>query len=177
MLKKTAVFLLFITLCLAVLGSFLTKEFEVEQSIEIKADANLIHLYVNDLKQWPKWTPWHARNQDLKITYGNVTRGVGATQSWKSKQGNGRLKITVSSPANGIAYDIYFENNQTPSISAIQYQSIADELTRVTWRIHGEVDVPIIGSYIAMFVEHITSDMYQTGLQNIKLIVEKKNTS
>ncbi len=174
---KGGFIILLVLLFLAIAGLLLPKEYNVEQSITVDSIAIEIHPYVNDLRQWPKWSPWQKGEQAIKIFYGNVTRGIGATQSWQGPSNKGRLKLTASSPENGIAYDIYFNDRNTPSISAIQYHKLSRDKTRVTWRLHGEVDVPVIGGFIALIISYRTSGMFLSGLQNLKRLVEQETQS
>lgn len=175
MLKKIAILIVIGTAVIITTGLFLSPEFNVEQSVVIKARPENIHTYVSDLKQWPRWTPWKAMAPDMVIRYGNVTKGVGASQSWQGKGGNGRIHITVSSPTNGIAYDVFFGEDSNPSISAIEYKELGADSTRVTWRTHGEIELPVAGGYIAMIVKVTTRNMYQKGLLKLKTVVENDN--
>ena len=173
MLKKSLIILTIVLLLFIINGFYLPHEFDVEHSVVINAGTERIHPYVDDLRQWPKWTPWQEMEPEMTLRYGNVTRGVGASQSWHSKNSHGRLIITASSPNNGIAYDIFFDNDTTPSISAIEYKVNNTGSTLVTWRLHGDINLPVLGGYVAIFVSTITRDMYRTGLQNLKVLVEK----
>ncbi len=172
MLRKT-ITIIFIGLSLLLgAGFFLSPEFNLEQSVIIKASPEKIHAYVSDLKQWPKWTPWQELEPGTIISLGNVTKGVGASQTWQSPRGNGRLYITVSSPFNGIAYDEFLGKNSNPYICAIEYKMLDSDSTRVTWRVHGEVEMSLVGGYIAMAVKFMIRDMYRNGLLKLKIVVE-----
>ena len=173
MLKKSAVLFALGIALLVLAGFFLPPEFELEQSLVIRAKPENIHRYVSDLKQWPKWSPWKEMVPDKAIRYGNVTMGVGASQTWRGKSDRGRLHITASSPQNGIAYDIYVGESSNPSISAIEYKKNSEDSTIVTWRIHREINAPVLGGYLALFVKFKTQDMYQKGLSKLKSVVEQ----
>ena len=173
MLKKFLYLSVALLVGLLLAGLFISPEFNVEQSVVIQARPVDIHPYVDDLKQWPKWTPWQAIEPDIKIRYGNVTRGIGASQSWQGKGGSGHLNITASAPDNGIAYDIYFDKEEIPSIGAIEYQLLDNNMTRVTWRMHGEIEFPLLGGYIALITTMITADMFNKGLLRLKAVVER----
>ena len=175
MLKKIATLLATGIVIFVVIGLFLSPEYDVEQSILISSRPENIHPYVNDLQQWPRWTPWQEMDPDTKITYGKLTSGIGASQSWQGKGGSGHLYITASSPYSGIAYDVFFGKDDTPSISTIEYKELGTDLSRVTWRLHGEMELPIVGGYIAILVSAMLRDMYKEGLLKLKLVVEKAN--
>lgn len=173
MLKYIGLIAIAIIVLLFSVGFYLSPEFNVEQSVIIQAETDAIHPYVNDLKQWPKWTPWQELEPDTVIRYGNLTQGVGASQSWQGRSGSGRLHITASSPSNGIAYDTFFGDNTVPSISVIEYHRHDYGSTRLVWRMHGEVDMPLIGGVFALMVKSMTNDMYRKGLLKLKTLVEQ----
>ena len=151
----------------------LSPEYKIEQSIIIQARPAAIHPYVNNLKQWPKWMPWQELEPDTVTRYGDLTQGVGASQSWQGRGGNGHLHITASSPDNGIAYDVFFGDETTPSISAVQYKVLDGNSTQVSWSFSGEVHVPIVGGLFALLVTSMSNDMYRKGLQKLKTVVEQ----
>ncbi|MDH5445245.1 MAG: SRPBCC family protein [Gammaproteobacteria bacterium] len=171
--KKIGFFLVASLISLILIGLSLDSDFRASQSININAKATDIHPYVDDLKKWRHWSPWQTGQQKIRISYGNVTQGVGATQKWKDGDEYGRLVITASSPQNGIAYDVYFGADTVPSISAIQYKTIKPGVTKVTWNIQGEIAIPIVGPYMAKLVAYQASNAFIEGLSNLRSLVEK----
>ena len=173
-MQKTLIVIASLVALFFIIGFTLSPEFDFEKSIIIKSSPDKIHPYVNDLKLWTKWSPWQEIEPGKVITYGNVTKGIGASQTWKGPTSNGRLYITVSSPSNGIAYDEFLGNNKNPYICAIEYKLLESGSTKVTWRIHGEVEMSMLGGYTALIVKSMFSDMYKKGLLKLKWIVENK---
>ena len=55
---------------------------------------------------------------------------------------------------------------------AIEYKMLDSDSTRVTWRVHGEVEMSLVGGYIAMAVKFMIRDMYRNGLLKLKIVVE-----
>ncbi len=151
----------------------MSPEFDIEQSVIIEARPESIHPYVNDLKEWPKWMLWKEMGLDNVVDYGDISKGVGASQVWQGPGGGGRLYITVSSPLNGIAYDEFLGKNSNPYICAIEYEVLDSGSTRVTWRIHGEVETSAFAGYKAVIVKLMIRDIYKNGLLKLKLLVEK----
>lgn len=158
---------------LTAVALLMSPEFKVEQSIVIQASPEAIHPYVNDLKQWQKWSPWQELEPDTVTRYGDLTQGVGASQSWQGKGGSGHLHITASSVGNGIAYDVFFGDDTVPSISAIEYKIIDSNSTRVSWSFSGEVDMPVLGGFYALLIRSMSNDMYGKGLTKLKALVEQ----
>lgn len=170
-LRKISVVFFGIVFALAVLGVFLPQEFQVGKSIVIKAAPATIHAYVEDLRRWPEWTPWSDADPSIKIEYGEISRGKGASQSWRASDGGGRLTITQSSPETGIEYDLYFNEDPSRNISIMRYEALADG-TRVTWTMQGNMDIPVLGGYLAMLIGPMTGGMFDQGLARLKRLAE-----
>ena len=171
MQKVLKIFAIFIAIVILV-GLVLDNEFEVSKEISIKADRHQIHPYINDLNQWPLWSPWQIIDPSVKTTIGNISSGVGAHQSWSGQGGGGKLTFTQSS-TDGITYDLIFEGDTSVFVSSIQYHQ-QGQYTVVKWDMKGKMKPIIIGNYFAQFMDSLVGDSFSMGLDNLKKIVEEK---
>ncbi|MGB6181781.1 MAG: SRPBCC family protein [Rhodococcus sp. (in: high G+C Gram-positive bacteria)] len=112
--------------------------FVIERSTTIAAPARVVHGYLDDLRQWPLWSPWEGNDPDLKRTYSGATSGVGASYQWSGnrKAGAGSMTITESD-ANLVGLDLVFTKpfkarNRTSFLLEEQGST-----TAVTWRMTG----------------------------------------
>lgn len=172
MLKKFTITLGSLFLITLVMGFVLSNEYEVERSIEINAPVETVHQYVNDLSKWPLWTPWQKADPNAKIKMGDKISGEGASQTWEGKDGKGVLTITRSSSDYGIDYDMGFDGAATQTKNHIVYQ-IKDGKTRVNWIMKGKMPIPVIGAYVALVMDKIAGPMFDSGLHNLKTVVEQ----
>ncbi|MDX1812268.1 MAG: hypothetical protein R3240_09995, partial [Gammaproteobacteria bacterium] len=122
MLKKFSITIGAFFLIVLIMGLVLSKQYEVKRSIVINAPASSIHPFVEDLKEWPKWTPWQSNDPKVKIEIGEISKGQGATQKWTGKSGAGELKITKSSPDYGIDFMLDMPGDGLDTFSKITYQ-------------------------------------------------------
>jgi hypothetical protein len=127
-----------------------------------------VHALTSDLTRWPEWTPWED-DKTIQKRMGGTTSGVGASQSWSSSSGAGRLTLTKSDPAEGIAYDMVFVNDghESPAQSEMTYSKSGDAVI-VTWRMEGEMDMPVLGGWFAHMADGMIGPMFETGLENLK---------
>lgn len=158
---------------LVAVGLFLDNEFEVSREISIKASPAEIHLYVNDLNQWGKWSPWQQIDQSVVTTIGKITSGVGASQSWTDSSGGGELVFTESSIDTGIVYDLTFAGDSSVFFSAMNYR-VDGANTIVSWTMKGKMEPIIIGNYFAQIMDVLVGDNFNLGLSNLKRVVEEK---
>ena len=173
MIKKILTVLAILVVVLVAIGFSLPTEYEVSRSIVIDSSPKQIHKYVDDLSNWPLWSPWIKKDPDLKITTGEVVSGVGATQNWIGKDGEGSLVFTYSDPDSGIEYDLDFNKGQYKSTSGFKYEPLGDS-TKVMWVMKGDMKAPVIGGFFALKMDDWVGKDFEEGLQNLKTLVESK---
>ena len=154
-------------------GMMLDKSYELERSIVIAAPPAAIHALVGDLRRWDDWTPWKDHDDSVMVTLGAQSTGVGASQTWTSKDGDGELTFTKWDPKTGIEYDMAFfaDGDRLPSKGVVMYEA-AEGGTRVTWSMHGSMDMAIVGGYFATMMDSAVGPMFEQGLEKLKEQVE-----
>lgn len=158
-------------LLVIIVGLILDNKVNISREIIIDATPDEIHTFVNDLNQWPKWSPWVEADPNIRIQTGSISQGIGATQSWKSNSSNGSLTFTQSS-SEGIVYDLIFEGDSEVYIGELTYKNEGRK-TRVIWSMKGHVKPIIIGNYLAQFMDGLVGGSFESGLEKLKRIVEK----
>ncbi len=158
-----------------IIGLILPTEYEIKRTITIQADKTRIHSFVNDLTQWDHWEPWRSDNSGILITLGEITQGKGASQSWTiPDSGDGRLEF-AQSDENGIAYDLYFNQDKYKCFATINYQaSETNGNTLVTWTMQGDMKTPVMGGYLAIVMKSVNAQFFDMGLQKLKVACEQK---
>ncbi|MCK6438646.1 MAG: SRPBCC family protein [Planctomycetes bacterium] len=179
LLKRLFLMFVIFAVLVAGVGLLLPSSWQVERSIVINAEPAAVHQLVDDLRQWPRWTPWTTQvDPTLKITYGQTTSGAGASQTWTAEHhGNGTLKILTSDPASGITYRLSMNGGEFESDGAIRYEK-TPEGTKVTWSASGENGYDILKRYAgALFIEDAMGPDFEQGLSNLKKAVEPPQPS
>ncbi len=171
MLKKILTALFALIAIVVVVGVFLPKDYVISRATVIDAKPEKIHTYVGDLKKWDAWEPWREGDPTLVITLGDKTTGVGASQSWDGKSGDGRLVFTETSPQTGVKYDLFFRQDQEKCKSTILYTPMESK-TNVTWTMEGSMDVPVLGGWMVLMLEGMVAPMFENGLAKLKRAVE-----
>ena len=169
-LKSLGLVTVLLVLVLTLIGLMLSNEYTVVRSIVIDASPNAIHTYTNDLKQWPKWTPWQD-NASTVTTYGDISEGVGAVQLWTGEQGRGSLNITASSADTGVEYDLIFDDVAVKTSGSLHY-TLQDNGTVITWTMNGSLPYPVVGSYLALMMDSKMGQDFERGLVRLKTLAE-----
>lgn len=174
MLKKL---LLTFTLGLAlVIGIGLTQPstYKVSRSIVINAPKTQVFPYLNELKNWQKWSVWIERDPEMVFTYGKATSGLGAHQKWKSKsQGEGEITYTEVVPNELIKYDLHFTDWESTSLGSFTL-AVAGNETEVTWSDEGKLSWNPVMRIMGRFFDKWIGEDFEAGLSKLKTTVEQK---
>ena len=113
---------------------------------------------------------------DMKLTFSENTVGVGAKNSWESKElGNGSQEIIEVIPNQLIKTRMQFDDWAGYSYADIHLKSINYNQTKVTWTLKGDTDIPFIGRgmMILMGFEKMIIKDYDSGLASLKVLSEE----
>lgn len=169
-MKKVLIGLVVVVLILVLVGVLLSGEYTVERSVVVQAKPPKIHDLVGDLARWDDWMPWKEEDPSVEVKLGDKTKGVGANQTWTSKDGTGRIDFTASDEDKGIEYDMAF--NEWKSKGSIRYDRL-DDSTKVTWTMKGTVDTPVLGGYFALMMPTMIGASFDKGLAKLKAKAEE----
>lgn len=174
MIAKLFLALVALLVIVLVVASTKPDSFRVERSVSIKAPADKIFPYINDLHQWDAWTPYN-RDPAMKKTFGGSAAGKGATYGWEGNKevGKGNMVITESSAPNLVRMDLHFEkpfeaNNQ------VDFKLVTEgDSTKVTWGMDGKNNMisKVMGLFINM--DNMIGKDFQAGLDKLKTVAEK----
>ena len=164
-----AILLIYLILCF--MGP---AKIEAQRSTVIDAPPAAVYNNVSDFKNWPEWMAWAQKDPSMTYEYGEQTSGVGASYSWKSEnQGNGSMKIVAAEPNQSMKTEIDFGEMGT-SYGSWQLEPTDDNQTKVTWGMNASEDVNFFmrGMLLAAGVQGTINDDFDTGLDNLKNVVE-----
>ncbi len=54
----------------------------------------------------------------------------------------------------------------------MRYVALAENMTKVTWNMQGDMNMPIIGGYLGITMDSIIGTMFERGLSKLKSHVE-----
>jgi hypothetical protein len=170
-LKFVGIPVLILFVLLVIGGFFLSGDYIVKRTIEIEAPPDQIAYYTNDLAHWPEWTPWLEMDPTIVTTLGDQTTGVGAHQSWTSKDGSGELTFTRAD-TQGIEYDMAFITGEErwPAKCSMNFQPNGS-MTTVTWGMTGTID-GFVGKYFALLMPGMIKADFDKGLEKLKAKAE-----
>lgn len=147
--------------------------YRVSRSATIAADPALVHRLVNDLREWPAWSPWEDLDPDLERTYSGPGSGVGAHYAWAGNRraGQGSMEITASTPERvdvAIAFRRPFRSTSEATFDLLA----AGAGTGVTWSMTGEQRglMAVVGRLVPM--DRLVGKDFERGLARLKAAAE-----
>lgn len=172
LLKYFALLLVFSIIAAGLGGLMLPDTRHVEREIEIEADAATIFPYLNDLRQFNKWSPWARIDPQTQYTFEGPEAGVGARMEWDSENktvGKGSQEIVESETNSSIKMLLKFGKND---LSMAEFRLIETAgSTTVVWSFDINLN-NTISRYFGLMMENWIGHSYEQGLTELKAIVE-----
>ena len=168
-----------IFLALLVLAGFLfPRVATTERSVYIAEPPEVVFPYVNNFRNFNKWSPWYQIDPNTEYSYSGFSEGVGATMSWTSKDpkvGNGSQTITASEPYSRVdtALDFGAQGKAQAEFKLVPQGSG----TNVTWSFSSEMGSGPIARWMGLMVSKMVGTSYEQGLQKLKSVVEKEGAA
>jgi uncharacterized protein YndB with AHSA1/START domain len=161
---------------MAVLVRAATKpsHFRVERATSIKAPAERIFPYINDLRRWNAWSPYEKKDPDMKRTFGATTAGPGAAYAWDGDKnvGKGRMEIIESTPSSRVAIKLDFEKPfEAHNIAEFTLQPNGAS-TKVVWVMDGPASYVTKLMSVFLDMDKMIGTDFEAGLASLKAVTE-----
>jgi hypothetical protein len=145
----------------------------VARSVVINAPEYAIFPYLNNLRRFSTWSPWAARDPNMKVTYSGPPEGVGSKLVWESDEpsvGSGSLEIVESeqSKSVGMSADL----NGLEGTSGFDLAP-AGSGSKVTWTFGYATGSSPLKRWKALMLDGFVGAEYSKGLEKLKARVEE----
>lgn len=165
---------LFIALVL-VLAFTADTDFEMDRSIVIDKPSEEVFEYVKYLRNQYNYSVWGDRDSEMKQEFRGTDGTVGFVSAWEGNEdaGSGEQEIIGIVEGERIDYELrFFEPFESTSYSFMSTESISENQTRVTWGMFGTFPRPMNIMLLFFDLEEAIGNDYETGLNNLKAILE-----
>ena len=149
----------------------LPQEITVARSKVINAPESDVFPYVNSPKRFNEWSPWAARDPDMKYTFSGPAEGRGAKMEWNSEEfETGSQEIVESQPNTFVKVNLDFGDMGNAVAS---YQLRPDGAgTRVVWIFETNTGNNPIRRWMGLMFDRWIGSDYEMGLEKLKQVVE-----
>ncbi len=174
-LKYILFILLIAIIGLAIYIAVQPNEFSFSRSKVIKAPISVVFNQVDDLKNWPRFSPWIEKDLDASLTFGNTTKGINANYAWKGIViGEGSMKTSSVENNKSITQHITFVKPFKAESNIKWHFENTNEGTKVTWNMNGKQDFKAkLYSVFAGSFEENTVPFFDRGLFKLDSIIDK----
>lgn len=162
---------------LLVVGLFMKKEYHVVREIVINKPKQSVFDYIKLLKNQNKYSVWATMDANMKTEFTGTDGTPGFISAWDSKEknvGKGAQEILSVVDGEKVDYEIRFikpfESTSTASMATF---SVNENQTKVSWAFTGKMKYPMNLMLLFMNMEKMIGNDLQSGLNNLKGILEK----
>lgn len=177
MLIKIAVAAGLLVVGVLMYAAFQPNTFQISRTTIIKASAEKIYPYMSDFHKGDLWTPYMKKDPSMKRTFSGPGSGKGAVYEFSGDAkivGSGRLEIIEAVPPTKVVLTLdMIEPMKGRNIVEYTLEPRSDG-TRVTWSMRGTNNY--LSKLVCTFinVDKMVGGDFESGLANLKALVEKK---
>jgi len=178
MIKKISIALFILLASPLVIALFLKSEYHVEKSIVINQPKEDVFAYLVLLKNQDNFSKWAQMDPNMVKSYRGTDGQVGFVSRWESENpdvGVGEQEIMKIDPGKRIDFQLrFYKPFEATDPAYITTEQVDAKSTTVKWGFSGHMDYPTNILFLFMDFEKIIGDDLQTGLNNLKVILEKE---
>jgi uncharacterized protein YndB with AHSA1/START domain len=177
-LKTVGIVIVVIIAVPLIVALFTKKEYEVTKEVTIDQPKEQVFEYILLLKNQDDFSVWSKMDPDMKTDFRGEDGTVGFVSAWSSDDpdvGSGEQEITGIVPGQRVDYELrFFEPFESTSQAFMVTEALNRSSTRVHWGFTGRMNYPMNLMLLMMDFEGMIGEDLQTGLDNLKLILETK---
>lgn len=161
-----------LVLILAAVALGLPAHVTVARSVVINAPEYAVYPYLNNLRRFPEWSPWVARDPEMKFTYSGPPEGKGAKVEWVSGKpsiGTGSMQIVQTEPSRSV--DLTANINGLEGDSSYELEPSGSG-SKVTWSFGYQTGSSPFKRWKALMLDGFIGAEYRAGLEKLKALVE-----
>lgn len=155
---------------------FVKKDMSVERSVVINKPKDQVFDYIKYLKNQDNFSKWALMEPTMKKEYKGTDGTVGFVSAWEGdKVGKGEQTIKEIKDGERIDYDLHFiKPMESHNAAYLTTEASGADKTTVKWGYMGQMNYPF--NFIRLFVnmEDMIGKDFETGLTNLKNILEKQ---
>lgn len=165
--KYLLLLLLVVAIGLAIFAAMQPDAYEVKRTRVIDAPVEVVYNNVIDFKKYNTWGPWVEEDPSMTFSYGDVSKGLGATSSWAGKKSTGTMEIIEAKPNASVINQLEFEG--VGNATGFWEFNPKEKSTEVTWGIKTE-ETPFIMKFFSAVgggYDKVMGPMFARGLERL----------
>jgi hypothetical protein len=146
----------------------------VSRNVVINAPESAVFPYLNNLHHFNDWSPWHARDPQLQVSFSGPAEGKGAEVQWTSKVpsvGTGSMQITEAEPNRHIDMAVNFNGLEGTSSYDIAPSGSG---SKVIWAFGYDSGTSPFKRWKALMLDGLVGAEYRAGLDKLKEKIDEE---
>lgn len=175
-LKKILLVVVSLVVLVLITGLFAKKDFAAEKEVVINKPKQEVFNYVKYLKNQDNYSAWAKMDPNMKKEFRGTDGTEGFVSAWEgnSDVGKGEQKIVKITDGQRIDYELHFiEPFESTSPAYMITEEVSPTQTKVKWGMSGTMSYPFNVMGLFMNMSEAVGKDFQTGLDNLKAILEK----
>ena len=162
-----------IAIALYVVSRFFPHTYKVERSIKISKPTNEVYQFMNDFRNWEKWSLWNKQaDSTLVYFYGNEgVKKDGRQYFWGAALGEGRFKFDTCIVNKKLIYDLHMHAGEIKAKGTFLFNGNSNSTT-LSWLDSGDVGNNPIYRFMIPSKVSSTEKTFDDGLSRIKKLIE-----
>ncbi|GAB1396997.1 MAG TPA: SRPBCC family protein [Saprospiraceae bacterium] len=176
-LKKILIAIAMLIAAVLLAALFIKKDYAVEKQIVINKPKQTVFDYIKLLKNQDNYSKWAMMDPNMTKTYRGTDGTVGFVSAWDSKQENvGAGEQEIKKIIEGERIDLalrFTKPFEAHDDAYLVTEAVNDSTTNVKWGFTGAFPYPMNVMNLFMDMEKAVGGDLQTGLENLKKVLEK----
>ncbi len=161
-----------------IMAIFTKDEYTVERAVAINKPKQDVFNYIRLLKNQSNYSKWVMMDPNAIMEYKGTDGTVGFSSAWDSENkqvGKGEQTITKITEGDRIDLAVHFIRPfEGYSTAYLSVESLSPAQTKVKWGFNGKMAYFMRVMHIIMNMKKMIGKDLQTGLDNLKGVLEKQ---
>lgn len=160
---------------IVILALVAPKNYHVARSITINKPRHEVFSYLRSVKNQDNWSPWKAKDPDMKQEFIGEDGTVGFVSKWEGNKHVGTGEQEIKNIVEGEMLETqlrFFKPWKSQSDAYIKTADAADGGTEVTWGFSGVNKVPVNIMMMFFNMDKTVGKDFEEGLDKLKSIME-----
>lgn len=173
-LKVIGLIVLLLIAFVLIAGIFAPKDVHLEKSILINAPRDKVWAHVNTLNGMEQWSPWPAKDPNMKKTYEGTPGAIGSVFKWDGNKevGSGTQTLTKAIQAERVETRLHFLKPFEGNAAAFIILSDSANATKATWGFDSRSPYPMNVMHLFFSMDDMMGKDYKNGLSKLKALSE-----
>jgi uncharacterized protein YndB with AHSA1/START domain len=158
-------------------GLFIPKGMTATREIIINKPSPEVFNFIKYLENQQKFSKWASMDPDMKSEMrGNPDGTPGAVHFWtgNKKVGEGEQEILAIGEGKKVDFELRFiKPFKSVAKAFMTTEATGEQSTKVSWGFIGSMNYPLNVMKLLMNMEKSIGNDFQTGLNNLKALMEK----